>query len=802
MTRTGRVYAPEHLAESSKQFSNRPPIIETGPEDLWRKIQTKEYSVIDLLNKTPAQISILALLQNSEAHKNALLRVLSKAYVPSNIIGGEMANMVGQVLESHKITFHEDELPPEGLGHNKALHITIQCEDYFITRILIDGGSSLNICPLVTLNKLGKGLHEIKDGAINVKAFDDSQRSTIGEISLYLQTGPTWFDVDFQVIDVPTSYNLLLGWPWIHTARVVASTLHQAVKFEWNHQEVIIHGDDIDSEENDIPEEIVKEVENFENRPKSNLYETEIVNLGDAENVKETRISVHLSPSEKKEYTDFLNEYEEIFAWSYDDMAGLIPKKDGKVRVCVDYRDLNRDSPKDDFPLPNIHILIDNCAKHELQLFVDHFVGYHQIWMDEEDAEKTAFITLWEMYRYKMMLVGLKNVGATYMRAMTTIFHDMIHKEIEVCVDDVIINSKKATNHMKDLRKFFNRLRSPEAEALLLCLYCVSHIKDGSFEVHLSEAHAYWKSSQVQILLSEFDIVYVTQKYVRKCHRCQIHADMIKVPPNELNATRSPWSLAAWGMDVIGPIELAASNEHKFILVAIDYFAKWVKVASYRVVTKKVVVNFVYDHIVCRFDIPESIITDNGSNLNSDLMKSMCETFKIRHKNSTAYMPQINGAVETANKNIKKILRKMIEKHKQWHEKLSFALLGYRTMVRTSTGATPYMLVYGTEAVNPTEIEIPSFRIIQEAKLDNTEWNRMSRAFNKRVKPRQFIPGRLVLKKLFLHQDEAKGKFSPNWQGPYMVHRVLTGGALIPAELDGEVWPKPINSDAVKRYYV
>jgi len=242
MTRTGRVYTTEHLVESSKKASNRPPIIELGLDDFWRKIQAKEYS-IDQLNKTPAQISILALLQNSEAHKNALLRVLSEAYVPSNITDGEMANMVGQVLESHRITFHEDELPPEGLGHNKALHITVQCEDYFITRILIDGGSNLNICPLVTLKKLGKGLHGIKDEAINVKAFDGSQRSTIGEISLCLQMGPTLFDVYFQVIDMPASYNLLLGRSWIHDTGAVASILYHEVKFEWNHQEVIIHGD-------------------------------------------------------------------------------------------------------------------------------------------------------------------------------------------------------------------------------------------------------------------------------------------------------------------------------------------------------------------------------------------------------------------------------------------------------------------------------------------------------------------------------------------------------------------------------
>ncbi|XP_070050101.1 uncharacterized protein [Nicotiana tomentosiformis] len=84
----------------------------------------------------------------------------------------------------------------------------------------------------------------------------------------------------------------------------------------------------------------------------------------------------------------------------------------------------------------------------------------------------------------------------------------------------------------------------------------------------------------------------------------------------------------------------------------------------------------------------------------------------------------MNGVVEAANKNIKKILSKMIDNHKQWHEKLPFALLGYRTTVRSSTRATPYLLVYGTEAEIPAEVEIPSLRIIQEAELSDTEWIR------------------------------------------------------------------------------
>ncbi|XP_070008224.1 uncharacterized protein [Nicotiana sylvestris] len=214
------------------------------------------------------------------------------------------------------------------------------------------------------------------------------------------------------------------------------------------------------------------------------------------------------------------------------------------------------------------------------------------------------------------------------------------------------------------------------------------------------------------------------------------------------------------------------------------------EVASYKAVTKKVVTDFVKDRIVCRFGVPKSIITNNVANLNSDLMKAICETFKIKHKNSTAYRPQMNGVVEATNKNIKKILRKMVENHKQCHKKLPFALLGYHTIVFTSIQATPYVLVYGTEAVIPVEVEIPSLRVIQEAELSDGEWirsryeqlalidgkrmnavchgqlyqNKMSRAFNKRVKPRQFAPGQVVSKKIIPHQDDAKEKFSPNWQ--------------------------------------
>ncbi|XP_059301816.1 uncharacterized protein LOC132053724 [Lycium ferocissimum] len=106
-------------------------------------------------------------------------------------------------------------------------------------------------------------------------------------------------------------------------------------------------------------------------------------------------------------------------------------------------------------------------------------------------------------------------------------------------------------------------------------------------------------------------------------------------------------------------------------------------------------------------------------------MENICEQFKITHRNLTAYRPQMNRAVEVANKNIKRILRKMTDNYKGWHEQLPYGLLGYRATARTSTGATPYLLVYGSEAVIPiAEVGIPSLRIIQKAELDNVEWVR------------------------------------------------------------------------------
>ncbi|KAI5425782.1 hypothetical protein KIW84_031557 [Lathyrus oleraceus] len=183
-----------------------------------------------------------------------------------------------------------------------------------------------------------------------------------------------------------------------------------------------------------------------------------------------------------------------------------------------------------------------------------------------------------------------------------------------------------------------------------------------------------------------------------------------------------------WGIDMIGMIEPKASNGHRFILVAIDYFTKWVEAASYANVTR----------------------------------------------------PKMNGAVEAANKNIKKIIQKMVVTYKDWHE-------------------MPHLLCMDTSRYD-------QLNLIEEKRLTamchgQLYQQRMKKAFDKKVKPRVFREGDLVLKKVLSFAPDSRGKWTPNYEGPYVVKRAFSGGALILTTMDGEDFTRPMNSDAVKKYF-
>ena len=177
---------------------------------------------------------------------------------------------------------------------------------------------------------------------------------------------------------------------------------------------------------------------------------------------------------------------------------------------------------------------------------------------------------------------------------------------------------------------------------------------------------------------------------------------------------------------------------------------------------------------------------------------------------------------------MKTILKKTSETYKDWHEKLPLALWGYRTSIRASTGATPFSLVYGMEAVLPIELEIPSLRVAMESQLTEVDWvksrykqlslidekrlraiyhvqgyqKRIARAFNKRVKDWGLKKGDLILKEIRMPIYDPRGKFKPSWVGPYIIKEILSGRVVRLIDVNGNEFSQPTNLDQLKKYHI
>ncbi|XP_026397065.1 uncharacterized protein LOC113291786 [Papaver somniferum] len=137
----------------------------------------------------------------------------------------------------------------------------------------------------------------------------------------------------------------------------------------------------------------------------------------------------------------------------------IVPKKNGGVRICIDFSDLNKACPKDSFPLPNIDQLVEATSGYGLLSFMDGYSGYSHIPLAEEDQEHTAFFTPRGLYCYTKMPFGLKNAGATYQRMVEKMFDAWIHKTLEVYVDDMLVKSELPQDHVDDLKEIFVQMR-------------------------------------------------------------------------------------------------------------------------------------------------------------------------------------------------------------------------------------------------------------------------------------------------------------------------------------------------------
>ncbi|XP_027178164.1 uncharacterized protein LOC113777330 [Coffea eugenioides] len=248
VTRSGKTASPFETAIPIPANNSEPPVKPTITErealDFLKRLQRSEYNVVEKLSKSPAQISMLDLLFSSDRHRDALIEVLTKAQIPKDISVDNFSHVVGNVLFTKQITFSDEELPAEGIGHNKALYIVVRCNGKMLPKVLIDNGSALNICPWSTLEKLGLQDVKLRPSGTIVRGFDGAQREPIGEIDLVVEMGPAQFQITCQVMYFLSVYNVLHGRPWIHKSGVVPSSLHQLLKFVVNDKLITIFAEE------------------------------------------------------------------------------------------------------------------------------------------------------------------------------------------------------------------------------------------------------------------------------------------------------------------------------------------------------------------------------------------------------------------------------------------------------------------------------------------------------------------------------------------------------------------------------
>jgi hypothetical protein len=201
---------------------------------------------------------------------------------------------------------------------------------------------------------------------------------------------------------------------------------------------------------------------------------------------------------------------------------------------------------------------------------------------------------------------------------------------------------------------------------------------------------------------------------VQKCENCQKCARDQKQPSSLTQLIQ--WPLQIWGLDLLGPLPPAQGNL-KYVVVAVEYFSKWIEAKPLTTITSVTVQKFFWQNIVCRFGVPKAITVDNGTQFDAETFKDFCNQIGTKIHVASVRHPESNGLVERANGIIMTGIMKLIfnQPRGKCPDELIKVVWSHNTTISRSTGFTPFKLLFGDEAITTEEAKVGSIRTVASA---------------------------------------------------------------------------------------
>ncbi|XP_056864095.1 uncharacterized protein LOC130511224 [Raphanus sativus] len=379
-------------------------------------------------------------------------------------------------VDDQPITFSSDDTLGVHLPHNDPLLVVFSVDKYDVTKVLIDTGSSVDIIFRETLVKMGIDLNDVKPSTRTLTGFNGSSEVIAGTIRLVHACGVTR-TVKFSVVGSKAPYHVILGTPWLHSMRAIASTYHQCVKFPGSDGSIkTLKGDQQAARDLLIATVKIQRSQSLVNSvspPTSKVCpqkeEVLKVPVDDSDPSKSVRIGAFLPDEMQQKILEFLKQNLSSFAWTMSDMKGIDPAiTTHELNVDPNFKPIRQKRRKlgperSKAVAEEVERLLSAGSITEVRypewlanpVVVKKKNGYNQILMHPDDREKIALITDRGTYCYKVMPFGLKNAGATYQTLVNRMFADQLGKTMEVYIDDMLVKSLRADDHLAHLKECF-----------------------------------------------------------------------------------------------------------------------------------------------------------------------------------------------------------------------------------------------------------------------------------------------------------------------------------------------------------